>query len=124
LSDAFAAVAALVAGAGLAGLMIFLVASRTREIAVRVAVGAARRDIWTLVIKDGLVPVFMGLVVGCATGFGLVQAAQATLYGVTATDPYLSVVAAAGVTLIGLVASVIPTFRALRVQPAQALREY
>jgi predicted permease len=123
LSDAFAAVAALVAGAGLAGLMIFLVASRTREIAVRVAVGAARRDIWTLVIRDGLVPVFVGLVVGCATGFGLVQAAKSMLYGVSTTDPYFSVVAAGGVTLIGLVASVIPAVKALRVEPAQALRE-
>jgi ABC-type antimicrobial peptide transport system permease subunit len=74
-------------------------------------------------IRDGLVPVFIGLVVGCATGFGLVQAAKSMLYGVSTTDPYFSVVAAAGVTLIGLVASVIPSVKALRVEPAQALRE-
>jgi predicted permease len=123
LSNAFAAVAAVVAGAGLGGLMIFLVASRTREIAVRLAVGAARRDIWTLVMSDALIPVLIGLVAGCLSGLALVRTAQGILYGVSSSDPYLAASAAAGVSLICLAASLIPTYRALRVEPAQALRE-
>jgi ABC-type antimicrobial peptide transport system permease subunit len=75
------------------------------------------------VLSDSLLPVLGGLGAGCAAGFALVRAAQDILYAVSISDPYLSAVAAAGVSLTGLVASLIPTFRALHVDPAQALRE-
>jgi predicted permease len=122
-TNAFAAAAALVAGAGLGGLMLFLVAARRREIAIRVAVGAAPRDVWTLVMGDGLRPLLAGLGAGGAAGFGLVRAAAGILYGVSVRDPYLIAVAAAGVLLLGLAASVIPALKALRLDPARALRE-
>jgi ABC-type antimicrobial peptide transport system permease subunit len=122
-SNAFAAMAALVAGAGLGGLMVFLVAARTREIAVRVAVGAAPRDVCTLVMSDGLRPLLVGLIAGGAIGFGVVRVAQGMLYGVSVRDPYLTAVAVSGVLLLGLAASVMPALKALRLDPARALRE-
>jgi len=123
LSKAFAAIALTVAAAGLGGLMIYLVAARTREIAIRVAIGAAPRDIWTLVMSDGLPPVLAGLAVGCAAGFALVRAAESLLYDVSVRDPLLAAVAAAGVSLAALAASLLPTLKALRVDPSRALRE-
>jgi hypothetical protein len=122
-SNAFAAMTALVAGAGLGGLMVFLVAARTREIAVRVAVGAAPRDVCTLVMSDGLRPLLVGLIAGGAIGFGVVRVAQGMLYGVSVRDPYLTAVAVSGVLPLGLAASVMPALKALRLDPARALRE-
>jgi ABC-type antimicrobial peptide transport system permease subunit len=103
--------------------MIFLVASRKREIAIRIAIGAAPRNIWSLVLNDGLPPVAAGLAAGCVAGFALVRAAQSVLYEVSVRDPRLAVVAAIAVAMAGLAASLIPTLRALRVDPSRALRE-
>ena len=96
---------------------------RTREIAVRVAVGATPLDVCALIMGDGLRPVLVGLGAGGAAGFGLVRAAEGVLYGVSVRDPYLVGAAAAGISLVGLAASLIPALKVLRVDPSLALRE-
>ncbi len=123
VSNAFAALAALVAGAGLTGLLMFLVAARRREIAVRVAVGAMPRDIFALVLGEAVWPVVIGLGLGAAAGYGLLRASASALYGVSTGDPRLIALSAAGVCLVALAATVIPAQQALRVDPAGALRD-
>lgn len=124
LSRAFAAIAALVAGAGLGALLVFLVASRKRELAVRVAVGAAPRDLVRLVLAESLWPVFAGLVGGAVGGWALLRGAESVLYGVSARDPFVAGGAAAAIAVLALLASLAPAWQAARVDAMSALREH
>lgn len=118
----FAGVAGLVASMGLAGLMAFLVRARRKEIAVRVAVGAERRDLWWLVIGDVLRPVGLGLIGGMLVGVGLLEMASGVLYGMSSQDGWVGLVVALVVGGIGVGASVLPARQAMGIEPAEALR--
>jgi predicted permease len=118
----FAGVAGLVASMGLAGLMAFLVRARRTEIAVRVAVGAERRDLWWLVMGDVVRPVGCGLVGGMVVGVGLLEMASGVLYGMSSRDGWVGLVVALVVGGIGVGASVLPAREAMGIEPAEALR--
>ena len=118
----FGATALLLATAGVFGVMAYSVSRRTREIGVRVALGAATRDVLRLVVGEGLRTVLVGAALGLAGALVLTRTISSLLFGVTATDP----VAFGSVTLLllaaALVACYIPARRAARVDPLVALR--
>jgi putative ABC transport system permease protein len=114
--------ALFLAAVGLYGVMAFSVTSRRREMGVRMALGAAARDVLTIVLRKGAVQLAIGLVLGLGLGAILARPMRFVTYGVEATDP--TVYAAIVVTLVitGLIATIIPARRAARVDPATALR--
>jgi putative ABC transport system permease protein len=118
----FGVVALLIAGMGLYGLMAFVVAQRTREIGVRVALGAGRRDVLRLVIGQGAGLIALGLALGLAAALALSRVLRGMLFGVAPDDPITYAVAALLLAAIALAATYLPARRALRVDPQVALR--
>jgi len=118
----FAVVALLLSGAGLYAVIAYSVSQRTREIGVRMAIGAASRDIRHLIFGEGMRPVTLGLVVGLATSLAVNRVLQSQLVGVSPYDPMTLVTAPAVLILVALIACHIPSRRALGIEPAAALR--
>src|SRR6188508_1668080 len=122
LFEAFAAAALLLAAAGVYGVLAGSVAERTREIGVRAALGASHRNIFALVLKQGLGLTGLGVAIGLAGAVAASQAIGAMLFGVSRFDP----VTYAGVTALLVsataVACGVPAWRAMRVDPAATLR--
>ncbi|MGH7526158.1 MAG: FtsX-like permease family protein, partial [Gemmatimonadales bacterium] len=118
----FAVVAVLLAAIGLYGLVSFLVAQRTREVGIRIAVGAQPREILTLFLRRGLVPVVAGCAAGVVAVLAGAQFVSSMLYGVTARDPVAIVGAVLGFTLVALTAILVPARRAAESDPGAALR--
>jgi putative ABC transport system permease protein len=122
LFAAFAALALVLGIIGIYGVISFFVGQRTREIGIRIAMGAQRRDILKLVINEGLTLTVIGIVVGLGSAFALTRFLAAFLYGVSATDPVDFAAVAALFGIVALAASYIPARRAMRVDPLTALR--
>lgn len=122
LLSLFAAAGLLLAAVGLFGLMRYMVALRTREIGVRLAIGATRRQVMGLVLREGLGLAGAGLLVGFVLAFALTRTLGGLLYGVTASDPLTFLLAPAVLLFVAMVASVEPTWRAMRIDPVVALR--
>jgi predicted permease len=118
----FAAVALALAALGIYGVVSHAVAQRTHEIGVRMALGAALRDVVGLVARQGLTPVAAGLAFGLAAGFGVSRLMGSILYGVTPADPFTYLSVAALLAGVALLACVAPARRAARVDPLLALR--
>ena len=118
----FSAFAVVLASLGLFGTLSYRVAQRTREIGVRVALGATLRDVVAPVLRQGLVLAIIGCGAGLAGAFALTRLIANLLYGVTASDP-VTFVAVSGLLLgVALLASWLPARRAMRVDPIVALR--
>ncbi len=122
LFAAFAALALVLGIIGIYGVISFFVGQRTREIGIRIAMGAQRRDILKLVINEGLTLTIIGIVVGLASALALTRFLGSFLYGVSATDPLDFAAVAALFAIVALAASYIPARRAMRVDPLTALR--
>jgi putative ABC transport system permease protein len=122
LSAAFGLLATLLAVVGLYGVMAFTVARRTREIGVRMALGALRSDVVWLVMREVLTLVGTGVVLGLVAAFAASRVIRAQLYGVAPSDPITIVAAAAVLAGAALAAGYIPAFRATRINPVRALR--
>jgi len=119
---AFGVVALLLAAVGLYGVVAFAVAQRTREIGIRVALGARSGEVLRLMLRQGLVLAGIGLAVGLPIAFAASRLLSGFLLGGGAADPLAFVLAAAALTAVTLVASWIPARRATRVDPMVALR--
>jgi predicted permease len=122
LFASFAALALILGVIGIYGVISFFVGQRTREIGIRMALGAQRRDVLKLVVNEGLSLTFTGIVVGLLAAFALTRFLGTLLYGVTATDPLDFAAVAALFALVAFAACYIPARRAMHVDPLVALR--
>jgi putative ABC transport system permease protein len=117
----FGAIAAVLAAIGIYGVMAYSVAERTREIGIRMALGAGAREVLKLVVRQALILIAIGLGLGLAGSFVLTRVIQTALYGVTPTDPATFTGVSLLLILVALLACLIPTRRAVRVDPTVAL---
>jgi predicted permease len=122
LMGAFAAIALTLAAVGIYGVLAYLVARRTHEIGIRLAVGANRSQVLALVLKQGLTLAGGGIVVGIIAAFLLTRLMQSLLYEVRPSDPWTFVTVSVALVGVALLASALPAFRAMRVSPLIALR--
>jgi putative ABC transport system permease protein len=118
----FGAAAGLLAALGIYGVMAYTVAQRTREIGIRMALGAGGMRVMRLVIFRAVILIAVGLVLGLAGAMGVTRFLESELFEVSPTDPTTFTVVTIGVTLVALVACLIPTRRAVTVDPTVALR--
>jgi predicted permease len=122
LSTAFALLATVLAGIGLYGVMAYTVARRTREIGIRMALGAFSASVIWLVMREVLLLLGIGMVIGLPSAWALTRLVQTQLYGLTANDPSTIVLAVIGIAAVAIMAGFLPARRATRVDPMRALR--
>jgi len=120
---AFALVAALLAALGLYGVLAHTVTQQRREIGIRMALGARSADVLQRVLRNGLVLVSAGLVLGLAGTFALTRVVESMLFQVSALDPVAIAASCGAMLLVGLLAGYVPARRAASVQPMKVLRD-
>jgi ABC-type antimicrobial peptide transport system permease subunit len=123
LLGVFAGLAVFLAMAGVYGVMAYTVSQRTRELGLRVALGADRGRIIRLVLSGGVRFAVMGLGIGLAGAWAATRLLEAMLFEVRTTDPSIYIAMAGAVALVTMAASVIPAWRASRIDPIEALRQ-
>jgi putative ABC transport system permease protein len=119
---ALAALAIGIAAIGLYGVVAYAVSRRTREIGIRLALGATPREVLTMVLADGAVVAIAGIVAGTVAALAMARLLTGLLYGITPTDPLSFALAGGGLLALTLLASAIPALRAARIDPVGALR--
>jgi ABC-type antimicrobial peptide transport system permease subunit len=112
----------VLAAVGVYGIVAFAVERRTREIGIRVALGARPGQVLALLAREGGRVILAGVVIGLVAAWGSTRLLTSMLYGISATDPVTFLVVPAAVALIALVASCVPAARALGINPVAALR--
>ncbi len=122
LLSGFGLIALVLAAAGIYGVMSFTVAQRTREVGIRMALGAPAGELIRSVLSQALLVTAIGLAAGVGAALSLTQFVSTLLYGVSATDPLTFVLIAAGLSVVVLAASLVPARRATRLNPTAALR--
>lgn len=118
----FAGVALVLAAVGLYGVMSYSVSWRTREIGIRMALGAKRADVLRLVVRQGMTMTLIGLALGLAGAFSISRVLRGLLHGVSPTDPLTFVAVSIVLLVVALLACLVPARRATRVDPIIALR--
>jgi putative ABC transport system permease protein len=122
LLSVFAGTALVLAAVGIYGVVAYSVAQRTHEIGVRMALGARRREILGLVLRQGMTLALIGVGVGIAGALAVTRLISGLLYGVGAGDPATFATTALLLSGVSLLATIIPAHRATRVEPTAALR--
>jgi ABC-type antimicrobial peptide transport system permease subunit len=122
LSGGFALLATILAIVGLHGVLAFIVARRTREIGIRIALGARQASVVRLVMREMLTVILLGLVAGAAAAYVTGNYVETQLFGVKAADWLVFVSSVATLLTAALVASLVPAWRASRISPVRALR--
>jgi putative ABC transport system permease protein len=122
LSGFFGFVAALLAAIGLYGVMSYMVIQRTKEIGIRMAIGAERVDVLRMILREATVLTVTGLVIGTALALGSAQAAKSLLFGLKPRDPLTLVMAVVTLSAVAALASFLPAYRASKLDPLTALR--
>jgi putative ABC transport system permease protein len=122
LLTTFAVVALLLAAVGIYSVLAYTVRQRVREIGIRMALGASPRGVLGSVLVDGLRPTIIGIAIGLAAAAALSRVLSTLLFGISPYDVVTFGSVAAGVVVVGIVASGLPAYRATRVDPMIALR--
>jgi putative ABC transport system permease protein len=122
LLSVFAALALILSAIGIYGVLSYLVSRRTREIGIRVAIGAGRGQVLKMVMSGSVSLALVGIGAGLVMAFGITRLLRGLLYGVTPLDPATFAAAAIGLTAIAALASLLPAWRASRVNPVIALK--
>jgi putative ABC transport system permease protein len=122
LIGVFGLLAVALAAIGIYGVIAYSVAQRTREIGIRMALGAGSRDVLRMIVRQGLRLMFMGVAVGLAAAFVLTRLMSSVLYGVSATDTVTFAIASGALIVVALAACLVPARRATKVDPMIALR--
>jgi predicted permease len=122
LLGTFAAIASALAVVGLYGVLSYLVARRTHEIGIRMAMGADRGQVLGMIVRRGVALAAIGIAVGLGAALALSRLVRGLLYDVTATDPVTFVLVPALLLVVAVLASLVPALRAVRVSPLVALR--
>ncbi len=120
---AFAALALVLGAIGIYGVLSFLVSKRTREIGIRMALGARRRDVFRSIMKEGAQLAFAGVGLGMAGAAAVMRVLSGELYGVGPADPLTYAAVAVVMVIVTMTACFVPTYRAMRVDPLIALRQ-
>jgi predicted permease len=123
LISAFAVLALLIAAVGIYGITICMVRRRTREIGIRMSLGAQPAQVLRLITAEALTPVAAGVVAGTIVAIGLAKLVESVLFGVTSRDPWSLASAAILLLVASVIAAVLPARIATRVDPIQALRQ-
>jgi ABC-type antimicrobial peptide transport system permease subunit len=123
LSGSFGGLAALIAMIGLYGVMSYSVARRRNEIGIRMALGADRRDVVRMVMREAATLLAAGLMVGTLAALAAAGSARTLLFGVQPHDPATLVISAGSLAIVAALASYLPALRAARLEPTEALRE-
>jgi ABC-type antimicrobial peptide transport system permease subunit len=122
LLTTFAALAVALAAIGLYGVVAYLVSGRTREIGIRIALGAEAGDVVRLILKQGIRPALVGLLAGVTGVFAGARVLESMLYEIEPTDPATVVVATLLLLAVVVCATLLPARRASRIAPVEALR--
>ena len=122
LLASLAALALGIAGIGLYGVVAYAASQRTKEIGIRIALGATSRDVLMMVLGDGFIVAIAGIVAGATSAWALARLSGGLLYGIAPTDPVSFLLSSAGLLGLTLAASYIPARRAARIDPIRALR--
>ena len=123
LLAAFALVAMALAAIGVYGLVRYSVAKRSREIGIRMALGAARGSVLAGILKQGLTFTGAGVIAGIAAAFVMTRLMTTLLFGVQPTDPFTLVTVVATIAVVAVLACAVPAHRATRVDPVVVLRD-
>jgi putative ABC transport system permease protein len=122
LLGAFAGVALLLAAVGIFSVLSYIVRGRSREIGIRIALGARRADVLWLVIVEGMSPALAGIAAGTIFALASAKVIKTLVFGVSASDSLTLVAVATTLALVALMASLVPAFRASRLDPVNVLR--
>jgi ABC-type antimicrobial peptide transport system permease subunit len=118
----FAVVSLVLAAVGLFGVLSYIVVQRTTEIGIRIALGAQRDQVMRLMLRDGLRPAILGLVLGLIASTGSAQLIRSLLYGTAALDPVVYILVSGTLLLTAILACAVPAWRASRLDLMTALR--
>lgn len=121
-SGGFAAAALVLAVVGIYGVIAYAVAQRTRELGIRIALGARRADVFALVLRHGALLALAGIATGTLAALALSRSLASVLYGVSTSDPVTYVAVALLLAAVAVAASLVPARRATRVDPATVMR--
>jgi putative ABC transport system permease protein len=122
LLGVFAGVALLLAAVGIYSVLSYIVRGRSREIGIRTALGAQRADVLRLVIVEGMSPALVGIAAGTIAALASAKIMETLVFGVSASDPLTLAAVAATLALVALMASLVPAYRALRLDAVKVLR--
>jgi putative ABC transport system permease protein len=123
LLASFAALALLLAAVGIYSVLSYSVRRRVREIGIRMALGATPSHVLRMIVGDGLKPIILGVAIGLAAAVALSRVVASLIFGVRPTDPLTFSAVALLLIVVGVLASVLPAYRATRVEPIRILRE-
>jgi ABC-type antimicrobial peptide transport system permease subunit len=123
LLGAFAGLALVLAAVGIYSVLAYTVRRRVREIGIRMALGATHSDVLQMVVADGMKPILLGVGIGLAAALALSRVVASLIFGVRATDPLTFAGVSVLLVAVGLLATILPAYRATRIEPIRTLRE-